>query len=532
MRQGLQDMHLLQELVRLHRLDTGAVETARLLKIDRKTERKYRSRLRLAGLLKGDPDLLPDLALLREAVDSDLPPPAQETSTIAPWADFVEEKLAAGLGPTAIHGQLRERFPTFAGSLSAVKRLCKRLRAAKGPSDSDVAIPVHTAPGRQAQIDFGYVGKLLDPATGKRRKAWVFVMLLSHSRLMFARIVFRQDIETWLQLHREAFVFLGGVVEVAVPDNLKAAVLRAAFGATELAALNRSYRDFARYYDFKIDPTPAYSPKKKGKVESAVKYVKGSFYKPRADVITDVDDANRRLEAWLADTANARTHGTTGRVPAEVFREVEQPALKGLPDVPFVPVIWHHGTVAKNAHVSFRGRFYSVPWTHLGKKAWVRVTGNAVDIYIDDVRVADHRLDGPTPWSTVQAHLPKARRELAQRDPAHWYARADALGEDVGAYIRDVMDSDDVLYPLRRVQAIVPVLEGLTPSRAASVARRAARYACFRPDAVRRIVAQGLDLDPERPNGFVSTKWASDPKYARQAAAFLAALEVADGHVG
>ena len=184
-------MHLLQELVRLHRLDTGAVETARLLKIDRKTERKYRYRLRLVGLLESDPDLLPKLALLRASVDSDVPPPAQETSTIAPWADFVQDELAAGLGPTAIHGQLRERFPAFQGSLSAVKRLCKRLRAAKGPLDSDVAIPVHTAPGRQAQVDFGYVGKLLDPAKGKRRKAWVFVMILSHSRQIFARIVFR-----------------------------------------------------------------------------------------------------------------------------------------------------------------------------------------------------------------------------------------------------------------------------------------------------------------------------------------------------
>lgn len=532
MRQGLQDMHLLQELVLLHRQDTGAVETARLLNIDRDTERKYRNRLRLAGLLEGDPDLLPELALLREAVKSDASTPPQERSTIEPWSDFVQEKLAAGLGPTAIHGQLRERFPAFQGSLSAVKRLCKRLRAAKGPSDADVAIPVHTAPGRQAQVDFGYVGKLLDPATGKHRKAWVFVMILSHSRQLFARIVFRQDIDTWLQLHREAFAFFGGVVEVMVPDNLKSAVLRAAFGASELAALNRSYREFARYYGFKIDPTPAYSPKKKGKVESAVKYVKGSFFKPRADVFVDVHDANQRLEAWLADTANARTHGTTGRVPGEVLRDVEQPALKRLPDAPFVPVIWHHGTVAQNAHVSFRGRFYSVPWTHLGKKAWVRVTGNAVAVYVDDVRVADHRLDGPTPWSTVQSHLPKARRELAQRDPAHWYARADALGEDVGAYIRDVMASDDVLYPLRRVQAIVPVLEGLTPQRACSVARRAARYACFRPDAVRRIVALGLDLDAQQQTGFVDPGWAKKPKYARQAEAFLTAMEVADGHLG
>jgi transposase len=81
---------------------------------------------------------------------------------------------------------------------------------------------------------------------------------------VFARIAFDQKIETWLRCHVEAFAALGAVPRTLVPDNLKSAVVRAAFGVDEPASLNRSYRELARHYHFKIDPTPIGAPKKKG----------------------------------------------------------------------------------------------------------------------------------------------------------------------------------------------------------------------------------------------------------------------------
>lgn len=520
MRMGIQDMHRLQELVRLHRLGQGPGQVAKRLQMDRKTERKYRQRLHLAGLLEGAADDLPELSDLRAAVVSHAATPPQERSSVERFRAVIEQHLAKGLGPTAIHALLLEDHPDFSGSLSAVKRLYKHLKRASGPSPSDVAIPVHTAPGQQAQVDFGFVGRLLDPVTGKRRKAWVFVMVLSYSRAMFARIVFDQRIETWLELHREAFQFFGRVPHVVVPDNLKAAVIRAVFDAEGMGTLNRSYRELARHYGFAIDPTPAYSPEKKGKVESAVKYVKGSFFKPRADRFTDIVDANRRLDVWTRDTANQRVHGTTGRIPADDLL-AEQPDLLPLPGEAFVPVLWHKGTVEKNSHVTYSKRFYSVPWVHLGKQAWLRVRGNSVTIFIDDERVADHRKSGKTRWSTVSDHLPEGRRDFAERDPNAWFARAAEIHPDVDDYIRQVMDSDQVLYPLRRVQSIVRTLEGLTPERAASVAQHAARYGCFDPRAVRNIVKNEDDLKPPSNTTLVQPDWATGPRFARQATEFL-----------
>lgn len=525
MRQEWQDMHQLQELVRLHRMGEHATRVAERLGIDRKTERKYRHRIAAAGLLEGASDELPQMSSLRAAVSRPRPVPRQERSSVEDHRAFIEAKRADGLGPTAIHGLLVERYGGDVGSLSAVKRLYASLRKADGSRPDDVAIPVHTAPGQQAQVDFGYVGQLVDPRTKRRRKAWVFVMTLSYSRQVFARIVFAQDLPSWLQLHRDAFAAFGGVPEVIVPDNLKAAVVKAAFKADEMGTLNRSYRELARYYGFKIDPAPAYQPEKKGKVESSVKYVKNGFLVPRVGDFVDIDDANARLTTWLADTANVRVHGTTGKRPQDVLDQVERPRLLGLPDTPYVPVFWHRGTVGRNSHVAYGGRFYSVPWQHLGKTAWLKVRGDAVTVYVDDERVADHRRTGDTPWSTASAHLPEERRDLADRDPHNWFARARALHPDVEVYARSVMDSDEVHYPLRRVQSIVRKLEALTPERARSVARRAARFGCTKPDAIAVIIREHLD-EPGVAEAYVDPTWAQGGRFARQADEYLKTVEV------
>jgi len=259
------DMDQLQELVRLHRMGTGCREVARLLAISPNTERQYREILAAEGLLAGPVEALPELAALKAAVGKHLGEKrtVQQTSSVERWSESVQAMMRKQATPKAIYDCLRLEEPEFAGSLSAIKRLYARLRGGQPVEATDIAIPVVSAPGEIAQVDFGYVGKLYDPAQGVLRKAWVFVMVLTYSRHLFARVVFDQRVTTWMALHVEAFERFGGVVTTVVPDNLKAAVVRAAFGFTEQPALNRSYRELARHYGFKVDPTPPYSPEKK-----------------------------------------------------------------------------------------------------------------------------------------------------------------------------------------------------------------------------------------------------------------------------
>ena len=489
-------MDRLVELVRLHRLGTKTREVARLLQMSPNTERKYRQALAAVGLLEGAADDLPDAATLRRAVEEHAPrkePPKHERSKLEPWRATVDGYIRDGLRIREIHRRLRKN-PEFEGSYAQVKRLVRALKKDAGPSADEVVIPVVTDPGDVVQVDFGYVGKLLDPITMTLRKTWVFVGVLGYSRRMWAKLVFDQRVETWVQLHVEMFDALGGVPHTAVPDNLKAAVIRAAFTAIDETSLNRSYRELARHYGFKIDPTPPRDPGKKGKVESGVKYLKNSVLKAREG--EDFEDVQRELHEFIDEVANVRIHGTTGQPPMERF-EAERVHLLPLPPLRYSPVLWREAKVHQDCHVQFRNRRYSAPWTLVGQTVWLRVSATDVSVYANDERVATHvRQDGGGEPVTNDAHLPDKRSEYRHRTRAYWQDRADALGEDIGALIQEVFERDDVLCQLRPVQAIVTYLSGFPPHRATNAAKRALFYGVHDYRGIKRILVNGLDLQP------------------------------------
>ena len=491
------EMHRLEEMVRLLRLGTPKHEVARMLVMSPNTERVYRGALNAAGLLDGPVDALPSLAELRAAVVTHHPPkPAPEqASTVEDLRERIETLMTKGLKPRAIYDRFRLEDPAFRGSYPAVKRLWRAMRKARGVQAKDVAIPVETAPGMVAQVDFGYVGKLYDPQTKTLRKAWCFVMVLGYSRHMIVRVVFDQKIETWLALHVEVFAELGGVIETVVPDNLKAAVIRAAFGVDGTTELNRSYRELARFYGFKVDPTPPYAPKKKGKVESSVKYVKGNFFAGREE--SDVDELRPELARWTREIAGMREHGTTHQRPLEAFSEVEKAALLPLPAKPYELVIWKKASLHADCHLAFGKRLYSAPWTLIGQSLWVRVTKNIVTVFAaDDERVATHDRNGPGPRSTFEAHLPEHRRDLRHRSRSYWEERAARMGDEVARYVHEVFECDDVLSQLRTVQAVVTHLEKFPVARARAACARAQFFANYTFQGLRNILQRALDLQP------------------------------------
>ncbi|MEQ1566581.1 MAG: IS21 family transposase, partial [Myxococcota bacterium] len=122
--------------------------------------------------------------------------PPQQVSSVDRWAEAIITMATRGAYPKAIYDKLKLDDAEFTGTLWAVKRVWRQWKKARGIRAEDVAIPVETAPGEIAQVDFGYVGVLVDPKTGKPRRAWVFTLVLGYSRHLFAKIVFDQRAET------------------------------------------------------------------------------------------------------------------------------------------------------------------------------------------------------------------------------------------------------------------------------------------------------------------------------------------------
>jgi transposase len=492
------DMDRLRELVRLYRMGTSRSEAARLLGVSRMTERAYRRAIDRAGLLSGAVEDVPELEVLKAAVEVVRPRrvPAQQLSSLEPWRVRILGLRSQGLGPRAVYDRLRLEDAELApaATYSSVKRLYRSLQREEGVRPEDVAIPVVTRPGEVAQVDFGYIGKLYDPRAGVLRKAWVFVMVLAYSRHQFARVVFDQTVETWLELHCAAFDFFGGVPRTVVPDNLKAAVICAAFSPSEPTSLNRSYRELARHYGFKVDPAPPYQPKKKGKVEAGVKYVKGGVLAGRAG--QDVDAVNAELSRWVLEIAGVRLHGTTGKKPLEAFAQEEQSALLPLPQRRFEQAIWKEATVHQDSHVLFERGMYSVPWRLIGKKVWLRASPSTVSIYWEDARVATHERRGSEQRSTVETHLPEHRADLRHRSRSFWEERAARIGPDTAAYVKALFEADDVLSMLRPAQAVVTHLEKFPKERAEAACRRASFFGIHSYKALKNILARALDLEP------------------------------------
>lgn len=507
-------MHRLQEVIRLHRLGKSARRIARQVSMGRNTIGEYLDVLAHADLLDGPVDALPALDVLATLVQAHERSSTQDPipSTVAAWREEVQRLRKKGAGPTAIHDHLRVNAPNYAGSLSAIKRLYARLERDAGPQATDVAIRVETAPGHVAQVDFGFAGKRYDPERAILRKTWVFVMTLGFSRRAFNALCFDQRIETWIRLHIEAFEYFGGLPQVIVPDNLKAAVVRAAFAVDDDPVIQRSYRELARHYGFQIDPTPPRAPEKKGKVEAGVRYVKGNFLSTWESV--DMREDQVALRRWMSEIADQRVHGTTGRRPIELFDEHERAALIQLPKTRFESVLWKRARLHTDSHVQIDGAFYSAPWKYLHQELWVRCARASIAISHGDLHLWTHARVKRGQRSTIEEHLPEYRRDLRVRSSEHWVARARVLGADPERLIARIFGADDVLTQLRRVQAIVTHLEGFPRERAQAAARRALHFGCLDYRGIKNILKAGLDLEP-LPGESVRA-WSKGARFARK----------------
>ncbi len=182
----------IRELVRLARAGESNSTIARVLGVNRRTVIRYRGWAGEQGLLSGE---VPEPAALQRLLATTLPAvqPPQQVSSVARYREEIAQLRGRGMEVAAIRSRLEERHGHHI-SYGAVWRLVRRL-AAPTP---EAVVRVEVPPGSEGQVDFGYAGKLLDPRTGAARASWLFVLVLSWSRHLYAELVFDQRVETWL----------------------------------------------------------------------------------------------------------------------------------------------------------------------------------------------------------------------------------------------------------------------------------------------------------------------------------------------
>ena len=239
------------------------------LRMSRKTIHKYLRRLAEEGLSRERP--LPEEAELAQRVASVVnsavfEQPARER--IRPYHQQIVDWLSEPDMTLRQVQRLLEENHELGVSYMSVHRY---VRSHIQPLERPVTVRLHPPAGEQAQVDFGYAGLMRDPESGKLRRAWAFILILSHSRHRFVRFVFRQDNRTWLDCHIRALKFFGGCPTLIVLDNLKNGVLRPdLYDPT----LNPAYAELERHYGFVADPAKVARARHKGKVERCVPVVR------------------------------------------------------------------------------------------------------------------------------------------------------------------------------------------------------------------------------------------------------------------
>lgn len=371
----------------MHRRGISISEIARQTGHDRKTVRK---------VIQGE--LIP----VRK------PNPSVRQRKLDPYLEYLQQRMSEGVYNTRkLYRELQERG--YEGGLTQVILYVQPFRPARR---EPATVRFETAPGQQAQVDWGTFGYVNE--AGRQKSLYCFVMTLGWSRAMYVEFTTQSDTGSFIRCHLHAFNYFGGVPQEVLHDNLKSAVIRRDPDGT--IHFNERYLEFALSAGFAPYPHRPYRPQTKGKVESGVRYVEGNFWVGLH--FTDVDDINRQALVWLNTVANPRLHGTTGEKP---FDRLPLEHLQPLPDRSFDTSIISYRRVGYDCLVRYQTNAYSVPAAMVGQTLLVKETEDKRLVLFDaaGLQVADHPLlSGHHQWSVQGSHyagLPAAMSRVPRK---------------------------------------------------------------------------------------------------------------------
>ena len=376
------------------------------------------------------------------------PQPTRSPSASAcePFHELIEAALARGRNAMAIWQDLVDQSG-FRGAYESVKRYVRKLR---GTPPVEPRAVILTAPGEEAQVDYGDGPMVRDPSTGKYRRARLFVMTLGFSRKSVRLLTFLSSAAVWCQLHERAFRRLGGSPRVVVLDNLREGVLKPDIYDP---SLNPLYRDVLAHYGAVALPCRVGDPDRKGKVEAGVAHAKKTPLKGQR--FESLEHAQSYLDQWEERWADTRIHGTTKRQVSAMFAE-EKPVLSPLPLEPFRYYEYGQRVVHLDGCVEVAAAYYSAPPRWIGRT--VQVQWN-----LQYVRLLD-----PVTGQLLREHLRERRgrhrihdADRPQRTPLgtrQLLARAEKAGKHIGAFCQH-MHAEQGEPAVRRIQGVLSFIK-------------------------------------------------------------------------
>jgi hypothetical protein len=342
-------------------------------------------------------------------------------------------------------------------------------------------------PGELAEVDFGRLGLVPDPETGRRRVAWALSVVLVHSRHQYVHVTFSQKLPDVIKGLEDAWLWFGGVPRRVSLDNLKAAIRKA---DRYDPVFQRTFDAYARHRGFVIDATRSRDPTGKPVVERGIPYIRESFF--RGETWLNLEHVQRDALRWCLETAGTRIHGTTRQRPLAVFENVEKEHLLPFEGERFDTPTWGQYKVHPDHHVSFQRALYSVPHAFLGRTAWVQGDSRLVRIYVDGTLVKTHPRMPPGGRSTDHDDYPAELTPYTLRDPERMIRQAQSHGPNIGRFMEQLLSGTVPWAKIRQAQKLLRMGAKYGWLRLDFACRRALAFELINAHRVESILLQDL----------------------------------------
>jgi transposase len=358
------------------------------------------------------------------------------------------------------------------------------------------------AAGEKLFVDYAGDGVpvVIDRLTGEIRDAQIFVAVLGASSFTFARATWTQGLADFVDGHVHAFEAIGGVAALLVPDNTKAAVIKACLYDPQI---NRTYADMAAHYGTAILPARPRHPRDKAKVEQAVLIVERWLLgRMRHRIFYSLSEVNAAIGELLQQLNEERPIRRLGVTRRTLLEEIDRPALKPLPTDPYVLAEWRIRRVGIDYHVEVSDHYYSVPHRFARSEVEVRFTVRTVEIFLKGERIAAHsRMSGNHKHTTVAEHMPSSHRRYAGWTIGRIREDATRIGPATAALCEVIFEERS--HPeqgFRTCLGIVRLARSYGAERLEAAASHAADIGARTYGSVKSILANNLDRRaPTRP---------------------------------
>lgn len=327
--------------------------------------------------------------------------------------------------------------------------------------------------GEKLFVDYaGQTISVIDPKTGEIQEAEIFVAVLGASSYTYAEAQWHQDLPNWIGGHVRAYEFLGGVTEIVVPDNLRAAVNHPSRYDPEI---NQTYQEMAEHYGVAVIPARVARPRDKSKAEVGVQNVeRWILARLRNQRFFSLFELNKAIRELLKDLNNRKMEHL-GKSRKELFDLVDKPALKPLPATPYEFALWKKAKISIDYHVEYDDVYYSVPCHLYPAEVLIRATERAIEIFHNGQRVTLHpRSHEQGRHFTIKEHMPSDHRFYSEWSPERFIRWAEKIGPETTKVVQ--MELGSRQHPEQAFRACLGIL-GFARKYSVERLESACRYA-------------------------------------------------------